>query len=174
LRGAASRCTSPPQDESSRNAESRPFPFRATIDPAEYAALFPPASGKSTVVYKAAAEPDAAAFDEWLQRAAGLGHRTLNLVGPSSASETARISMATAAERVQARGGLAFGCVTIAERHLKRGTEHLNMLRKQALGARWFISQAVYDADATVALLLAYAGECRARSVAPAKVLLIA
>ena len=48
---------------------------------------------------------------------------------------------------------LAFGCVTIAERHLKKGTEHLNILRKTALGARWFISQAVYDAEATVSLL---------------------
>ena len=40
------------QDEASRTSEPRPFPFRRTMDPSEFAALFPPASGKSTVVYK--------------------------------------------------------------------------------------------------------------------------
>jgi hypothetical protein len=38
------------QDEASRTSETRPFPFRRTMDPSEYAALFPPYSGKSTVV----------------------------------------------------------------------------------------------------------------------------
>jgi hypothetical protein len=40
------------------------------------------------------------------------------------------------------RKGIPFGCVTIAERHLKKGTEHLNLKRKSAFGAEWFISQA--------------------------------
>ena len=64
------------------------------------------------------------------------------------------------------------GCVTIAERHLKKGTEHLNILRKTGYGAKWFISQAVYDAEATIRLLHDYAAECRRRNVAPVKMLL--
>ena len=40
------------QDESSRNADARPFPFRRTMDPAEFASLFPSISGKSAVLYK--------------------------------------------------------------------------------------------------------------------------
>jgi hypothetical protein len=80
--------------------------------------------------------------------------------------------MPEAAERVLSRGDLAFGCVTIAERHLTKGTEHLNILRKQKLGAQWFISQAVYDADATIRLITDYATECKKQGVAPTKIIL--
>lgn len=161
------------QDESSRNADSRPFPFRRTIDPCEYAALFPPESGKSTVLYHACSEPDEAAFDRWLDEAEMRNHHTLNLVGPSSSSgEAPRISMECAAAKVRERKDLAFGCVTIAERHLTKGTEHLNILRKVGYGAQWFISQAVYDAEATIKLLHDYADECRRRGIEPVKILL--
>jgi len=164
------------QDEASRTSEARPFPFRRTMDPSEFAALFPPASGKSVVVYKAVSEPSEAAFDKWLDTATvgGHGHRTLNLVGPASASDSAKqIPLAAAATRVGARGeSLAFGCVTIAERHVAKGREHLNILRKQALGAQWFISQAVYDAEATVRLVRDYASECERTGVRPAKIIL--
>ena len=161
------------QDEASRNAEARPFPFRRTMDPNEFASLFPGESGKSCVLYKVPVEADEAEFDGWLSRAAIAGHRTLNLVGPASAADgCTRISLAQAAARVNAVDGLAFGCVTIAERHLKKGTEHLNILRKTDLGARWFISQAVYDAEATVRLLNDYGAECRRRGQAPRKILL--
>jgi len=160
------------QDESSRNAESRPFPFRRTIDPSEYAQHFPPASGKSTVLYKACSEADEAAFASWLDGAQRRNHHTLNLVGPSSSGDTPRISMERAAALVNERPGMAFGCVTIAERHLTKGTEHLNLLRKAGFGAKWFISQAVYDAEATIKLLHDYAGECRRRGCRPVKILL--
>ena len=143
------------------------------MDPSAYAALFPPASGKSTVVYHAVSEPTEQAFDEWLDAAASqYGHRTLNLVGPASSSDTGHIKLAAAAERVGARPDLAFGCVTIAERHLTKGTEHLNILRKQGLGARWFISQAVYDAGATIRLIRDYGEECRKQGVKPCKIVL--
>jgi len=160
------------QDESSRNAESRPFPFRRTIDPSEYAQHFPPASGKSTVLYKACSEADEAAFASWLDGAQRRNHHTLNLVGPSSSGDTPRISMERAAALVNERPGMAFGCVTIAERHLTKGTEHLVLLRKAGYGAKWFISQAVYDAEATIKLLHDYAGECRRRGCRPVKILL--
>lgn len=162
------------QDESSRNADARPFPFRRTLDPVEFASIFPRESGKSVVVYKVPVESKVAEFDSWLAQASiSYGHRTFNLVGPASAADGAtRVSLAQAAERLVADPDLAFGCVTIAERHLKKGTEHLNILRKTALGARWFISQAVYDAEATVRLLNDYATECRKRGEAPRKIIL--
>ena len=64
----------------------------------------------------------------------------------------------------------AFGCVAIAERHLKKGTEHENMMRKSDMGARWFISQAIYNSAATIALLNDYGTLCRRRGVPPCKV----
>ena len=96
------------QDESSRNPDSRPFPFRRTIDPSQYAALFPPESGKSTVLYKACAEADETAFSTWLDSAQLRSHHTLNLVGPSSSGDAPRISMERAAALVNGRKGMAF------------------------------------------------------------------
>lgn len=65
-----------------------------------------------------------------------------------------------------------FGCVTIAERHLTKGREHLNIQRKVDLGAEWFISQAVYNFGATISLINDYGDLCRANQVVPKKVLL--
>ena len=45
-------------------------------------------------------------------------------------------------------------------------------LAQVELGARWFISQAVYDPSATAGLLAAYGDLCRAKGRAPKKVLL--
>eukprot|EP00543_Licmophora_paradoxa_P001909 CAMPEP_0202453180 /NCGR_PEP_ID=MMETSP1360-20130828/11202_1 /ASSEMBLY_ACC=CAM_ASM_000848 /TAXON_ID=515479 /ORGANISM="Licmophora paradoxa, Strain CCMP2313" /LENGTH=217 /DNA_ID=CAMNT_0049072197 /DNA_START=259 /DNA_END=912 /DNA_ORIENTATION=- len=51
-------------------------------------------------------------------------------------------------------------------------TEHQNMIRKQNAGAKWFISQAVYDPEPTIRLLRDYAALCRERGVTPRKVVL--
>lgn len=67
---------------------------------------------------------------------------------------------------------MAFGCVAIAERHVVKNSEHQNLLRKMDLGAEWFISQAVYDVEATIKLLYDYGDLCRARGVTPKKIVL--
>lgn len=81
-------------------------------------------------------------FDGWLDDAISRhDHRCFNLVGGASSSVNyAGPTMPDAAERVLARGA-AFGCVTIAERHAKKGTEHTSLLRKAEMGSQWFISQ---------------------------------
>ena len=45
------------------------------------------------------------------------------------------------------------GGVTIAERHAKYGNEHMRLMEKSAQGCEFFISQAVYNAQATIDLL---------------------
>tara|TARA_B110001452_G_C15192120_1_gene413904 strand:+ start:63 stop:1328 length:1266 start_codon:yes stop_codon:yes gene_type:complete len=161
------------QDEASRTNDARPFPFRRTLPPEEFAALFPLLSGKGTVVYKSVGEQDEAAFGSWVSRAIG-SHScaAFNLVGAASSDQPVKLKMPEAATVVQKRGDAAFGCVCIAERHLKKRSEHLNMLRKQEMGAAWFISQAVYDADATVSMLQDYGDICRQRGIKPLKVML--
>eukprot|EP00908_Phaeocystis_cordata_P015768 Transcript_26943.p2 GENE.Transcript_26943~~Transcript_26943.p2 ORF type:complete len:439 (+),score=176.22 Transcript_26943:419-1735(+) len=161
------------QDEASRTQEKRPFPFSRTQKPEEFAALFPLLSGKGTVVYKSVGEEDERGFDAWLARAISVhGCSAFNLVGAASSSAAVSLKVPDAAAMVLARPDAAFGCVCIAERHLTKRSEHLNMLRKQEFGALWFISQAVYDADATVQLLQDYGELCRSRGLQPAKVVL--
>uniref|UniRef100_A0A7S3K2T2 Methylenetetrahydrofolate reductase (NAD(P)H) n=1 Tax=Aureoumbra lagunensis TaxID=44058 RepID=A0A7S3K2T2_9STRA len=170
------------QDEESRSSEPRPFPFRQLTDPSGYAALVRATSGKPTVVYKCIADNE---FENWLQRCENVhGHQAINVVGrASSKGDIKQIgpSMNEAMAIVQDKSNLAFGCVCIAERHTQeyaqsRGhaapREHENLLRKQAAGAQWFISQAVYDPIPTVALLRDYAAACKERGLKPKKIVL--
>lgn len=166
------------QDEPGREDMKRPFPFRKLMDSSPYAALLARTSGKPCVVYKCVAD---SSFDDWVHAAQHEhGHTAINLVG--RASSNGDYQGPTLAEAMDKIGsGLAFGCVCIAERHTMesaeaRGrsypTEHRNMIRKQKAGARWFISQAVYDVEPTIRLLKDYAAACRLEGLAPQKILL--
>ena len=168
------------QDEPSRSGASRPFPFRQLMDSSTYAALVSRSSGKPCVVYKCC---DDANFERWLEAAADQhGHDAINVVGrPSADAPPKGPSMREAMALVAAESRVSFGCVCIPERHTddyakSRGKaapgEHENMLRKHAAGAQWFISQAVYDAGPTIRLLRDYGAACRARGLAPRKVVL--
>mmetsp|Transcript_29731 Transcript_29731/g.74798 ORF Transcript_29731/g.74798 Transcript_29731/m.74798 type:complete len:367 (+) Transcript_29731:259-1359(+) len=161
------------QDEAGRTQDARPFPFMKTLDPAEYGALLQRRSGKGTVIYKCVVEADNQTFDHWLDNAISRhDHRCFNLVGGASSSVSyTGPTMPDAAEKVLSRSA-AFGCVTIAERHAKKGTEHTSLLRKSEMGAKWFISQAIYDTAATVKLLHEYGALCRYKNVPPVKVIL--
>lgn len=74
------------QEEKGRTQLERPFPFRKTLDPAWYASLFRPASGKQCVVYKSVIEESLDSYDKWLWTAKdSYGHNAFTLVGaPSS------------------------------------------------------------------------------------------
>ena len=62
--------------------------------------------------------------------------------------------------------------VTIAERHADKGNEHLRLLEKSAQGCEFFVSQAVYNPQATIDLLSSYARECKERGVEPKRIIL--
>ena len=68
--------------------------------------------------------------------------------------------------------GLSFGCVSIAERHMKKGNEDDNMLSKIEHGAQWFITQGVYEATPTIKLINAYSDACRVKGIIPKKIVL--
>src|SRR5262249_12963799 len=55
-----------------------------------------------------------------------------------------------------------------AERHARKGEEHLRLMKKQEAGCRFFVTQTVYDASATRSLISDYARASRKAGVAPA------
>lgn len=163
------------QDEAGRTTEKRPFPFRQTVDPSAYGAILRDVSSKQCLIYRSSVSDSKEALDQWLDRCRGAdGHAALNLVGAATSKPTQqmRLTLSGAAGMVNRKAGLNFGCVCIAERHLKKGTEHENMMRKAQLGAEWFVSQSVYDAQATIKMLNDYGDGCKARGLAPKKVVL--
>lgn len=154
-------------DESDRTSQERPFPFLPTMDPADYLARHLSALGTPAVVYRAVGKYPEADLRSWL--AAQDPDQVLSVfVGASSRGKQVATSLTQAHKlREAVRPDLTLGGVAIPERHTRRGDEHLRMLTKQAGGCSFFVTQVVYDVNATKDLVSDYRYECDARGVAP-------
>jgi len=161
------------QDESARINAPRPFPFSSTREPRQYAEMISATNGKETLTYRSVAQRNREAFVEWITETAQVyRQRNVVLVG-SPAADVCRLSLSQAYEAAQQSSlDLHIGGVTIAERHIKKGDEHLRLIEKQKQGCTYFVSQAVYNAQATIDMLTAYARTCRERHIEPARIIL--
>lgn len=162
------------QDESGRTGVERPFPFRKTIDSAEYAAYFRELSGKECVVYKCVVDDSPEKYLEWLDSSCRkYGHSAFNLVGAASSDHSyTGVTLHQAADMTRSRSGCGFGCVCIPERHTAKGNENHNMVRKIEFGAEWFITQGIFCTEAIIQLIHEYGDLCREKGITPKKLIL--
>ncbi|QEQ97288.1 methylenetetrahydrofolate reductase [Neptunomonas concharum] len=162
------------QDESSRTDKPRPFPFMKTYDPREYSRIIREKSQHPVITYKSVSQRDRADFDNWLEEAwEHYGIRDIVMVGSPSSDGEVRLSLNEAYKALaEHRADYNLGGVTIAERHAKKGDEHLRLMQKGDQGCTFFVSQAVYNAQATIDMLSRYARECKEREVEPRRVIL--
>ena len=158
-------------DESDRNSEDRPFPYLPTADPADFYTTYLTQWPRPVVIYRCVgkyAERDLAGWLTSIDSGDVLGV----FVGASSKSKRMLTDLPRAhALHQQLRPELPLGAVTITERHTLRTDEHLRMLAKQDRGCAFFVSQVVYDMDATKSLLSDYAYTCAERRVRPCPVI---
>jgi hypothetical protein len=162
------------QDESSRTDVQRPFPFNKTFEPCHYSQMLSFKTNKPVITYKSVASRDEAEFNQWLDSSWQLyGVRDIVLVGSPSSQGQQKLPLNKAYQtQSNHRHNYYVGGVTIAERHAKKGNEHLRMIEKDKQGCEYFISQAVYDAPATIDMLSSYARECRAQNIRPKRIVL--
>ena len=162
------------QDESSRTDKPRPFPYMSTHDPREYSAILREKSGRPVITYKSVSQRNREDFDQWLDKAwCPHGVRDLVLVGSPSSDGDIKLTLPQAYEAMQEHSlDFHLGGVTIAERHASKGNEHLRLLEKTQQGCEYFISQAVYNAQATIDLISSYARECKERGIEPKRIIL--
>jgi len=162
------------QEEKGRTESERPFPFRKTLDPSWYASLFHEHSAKHCIVYKSVVEDSMDNLNCWIDKAIQThGHRAFNLVGaPTSKREYKGPTIQEAMDHVKSRNDCFFGCVSIPERHTKKGNEQHNMMKKINSGAQWFITQGIFDATAVIQLLHDYGAVCKEQGKVPRKVCL--
>lgn len=148
------------QDESARIDKPRPFPFMGTRDPREYTQLLAQKSQRSVITYKSVSQRNSEEFQQWINEAwETFGVRSLVLVGSPAHDADIKLSLADAYGLMNdSDHNFNLGGVTIAERHAKKGSEHQRLLSKVGNGCQFFVSQAVYDAKATIQLLKDYAG----------------
>lgn len=159
-------------DESDRNREERPFPFLPTRDPADYYDHHLASSGLPAVVYRAVGKYAEDELRSWMARVPT--ERVMSVfVGASSREKSVATSLRRAhALRSQTRPDLLMGGVAIPERHTRSGTEHLRLVAKQEAGCTFFITQVIYDLNATKNLLSDYLLACEQRNTRPVPLVL--
>ncbi|MFD2178391.1 methylenetetrahydrofolate reductase [Veronia pacifica] len=162
------------QDESSRTAAPRPFPFKHTVDPREYSQLVKHISKQDVITYKSVAQRGEQEFIDWLSETKEIYQLdNLVLVGSPSSEGDIKLSLSDAYKVLEKHQQDFFlGGVTIAERHSSKRNEHQRLMKKTEQGCEFYISQAVYDAQATVNLITSYARTCRQEGIEPGRIIL--
>lgn len=144
------------QDETSRTSAKRPFPFLETLDGFAYCEQELAALDVPKIVYRSVGKYSSAELSQFLLNCDSQRHATV-FVGAPSKTESVTLSMKQAyALKQQTRNDLLLGGVTIPERHQSKGDEHLRIFNKIEQGASFFISQGVYDVNASKDFLSDY------------------
>ncbi|WP_440875362.1 hypothetical protein [Thalassotalea sp. PLHSN55] len=162
------------QDENSRTSKPRPFPFKTTHDPRLYSSLLNKKSSRPVITYKSVVQSNGDDFDQWANEAwQEFGVRDIVLVGSPSTKNSISLPLADAYKTlVDNNNNFFIGGVTIAERHARKGNEHLRLIEKHQQGCNFFISQAIYNPQATIDQLTRYAIECQKQNIKPQRIIL--
>jgi 5,10-methylenetetrahydrofolate reductase len=162
------------QDESGRTGEPRPFPFLPTLESRIYSRLLTQTTGRPAITYKCVARLSEAEWAAWLDEAEGYDLCCLSLVGQATSGNGAGgIPLLRAMEVAAAHPrAFALGGVVIPERHRPERSESTRLLQKAASGCGFFVSQAVYSAEATIRLCRDYHRDCAAQGIAPRRIIL--
>ena len=162
------------QDENSRTKKTRPFPFKSTLDARVYSSLLNKKSKRPVITYKSVAQSNAEDFNIWANEAwSKYGVKDIVLVGSPSKKNTISLSLEDAYKTlVNNENNFFIGGVTIAERHASKGNEHDRLIEKHEQGCNFFISQAIYNPQATIDMLTRYAIECQQKELKPQRLIL--
>ncbi|WP_419238624.1 methylenetetrahydrofolate reductase [Photobacterium leiognathi subsp. mandapamensis] len=162
------------QDEASRTNKPRPFPFKSTHAPRHYSSLLNKKTDKPVITYKSVVQSETEEFDAWLNEAWDEYRvRDMVLVGSPSAKNEVSLPLSAAYQTLaDNRNNFFTGGIMIAERHAKKGNEHERLIEKYKQGCNFFISQAIYDTQATIDILTRYAIECKEQGLKPQRIIL--
>ena len=162
------------QDEDSRTSKPRPFPFKSTHDVRLYSSLLNEKSERPVITYKSVIQSDSDSFDQWASEAwEKYGVKDIVLVGSPSKNNKISLSLADAYKTlVDNQHDFFIGGVTIAERHASKKNEHERLIEKHQQGCNFFVSQAIYNPQATIDLLTRYAIECQKQGLKPQRLIL--
>ncbi|OUR60100.1 hypothetical protein A9Q74_15020 [Colwellia sp. 39_35_sub15_T18] len=162
------------QDEDSRTKMSRPFPFKSTHDTRLYSSLLNKKSNRPVITYKSVIQSNSADFEQWANEAwEEYGVKDVVLVGSPSKNNTISLPLSDAYKTlVENKHDFFIGGVTIAERHASKGNEHQRLIEKYHQGCNFFITQAIYNPQATIDMLTRYAIECQQQGLKPQRLIL--
>lgn len=142
------------QDESTRTQIPRPFPFMDTIAPEDYAYKYMQGLDIPKIIYRSVGKLNHDTFYKWAEE---INPDLLVLVGAPSRDILAGLSLSDAYQILDSSSNTSLlGGITIPERHAKKRSEHIHVANKEKQGCRFFISQCVYDVNASKNFLSDY------------------
>lgn len=151
------------QDETARTKEERPFEFIHTVDPSYYSRHYLKSLEVPRVVYRCVGNYDAADFEAWLEE--NQDELTV-FVGTAATQQDVKLSLAEAyGIKMSTNPDMLLGAVTIPERHMVLKDEDQRVAFKMEKGCSFFVSQAVYDLEASKTFLRDYKTFCRANNL---------
>jgi hypothetical protein len=144
------------QDETSRTTEERPFPFLQTLDAYSYSKDYLSELAIPKIIYRAVGKYTQAELSHFLESVSSKDNLAV-FVGAASTEQTVNMTMNEAYKlKSETNSDLLLGGVTIPERHQRKGDEHLRVFNKIAQGCSFFVSQGVYDINASKNFLSDY------------------
>lgn len=144
------------QDESSRTSVERPFPFMETLDSFAYSRDYLSELKVPKIIYRSVGKYSEEALSDFIN-ATDVDKEMTVFVGASSKDQNVTMSMREAyALRKRLKEDLLVGGVTIPERHITSFDEHDRVFSKMSQGCSFFVSQGVYDVNASKNFLSDY------------------
>ena len=144
------------QDEKSRTSEARPFPFLETLDSFSYSEDHLSSLAIPKIIYRSVGKYSKPELSKFISCAAEKGDLTV-FVGASSKSQKVTMSVSEAYSlKREVNQKLLLGGVTIPERHQTKKDEHIRVFKKISQGCSFFVSQGVYDVNASKNFLSDY------------------
>lgn len=157
------------QDESGRTDEKRPFPFIKTLDPCEYSKAYLRPLQIPRVIYRAVGNYTQESFAQWLETTKGHQVHAV-FVGAASHEQKHPLSLSEAYRlKREINNTLCLGGICIPERHIFKHDEHLRVFRKIDNSCEYFITQCVYNLEASKSFLSDYAeyGKANGKAIVP-------
>jgi hypothetical protein len=145
------------QDETERNSNARPFPFIETLDSLEYSNEYLSELTLPKIIYRATGKYTKTQLQQFLTQTDATEHLTVFVGAASSKAEANHLSLAQAYNTYQqVDTQMLLGGVTIPERHQAKGNEQQRVFDKIHKGCSFFVSQGVYDVNASKNFLSDY------------------
>lgn len=149
------------QDEKDRIEDDRPFPFIETIDPLEYSNEYLQDLKIPKIIYRCVGKYTSSQFRKLIEPTTGQDMFSV-FVGAASRNQKVPLRLSEAYEICMSDNpDLILGGVTIPERHMKNGEEHIRIINKLKNGCKYFISQCLYNVEAAKNFLSDYYYFCK-------------
>ncbi len=149
------------QDEKDRIEDDRPFPFIETIDPLVYSKEYLQDLQIPKIIYRCVGKYTSGEFRKLIGATTGQDIFSV-FVGAASRNQKVPLRLSEAYEICKNDNpNLILGGVTIPERHMKNGEEHLRIINKLENGCKYFISQCLYNVEAAKNFLSDYYYYCK-------------